>query len=80
MGYFQGGNISSGAIIHEENFHECMAVTNMHCYTYFSNFTGKIFTNQAQFAKFVKFSPLENNPLYGIATLKFFVFSAESQM
>ena len=31
VGYFQGGNISrmpSGAIIHEENFHECMAVTN----------------------------------------------------
>ena len=31
MGYFRGGNISqmpSGAIIHEENFHECMAVTN----------------------------------------------------
>ena len=31
VGYFQGGNISRmprGAIIHEENFHECMAVTN----------------------------------------------------
>ena len=31
VGYFRGGNISrmpSGAIIHEENFHECMAVTN----------------------------------------------------
>ena len=31
MGYFRGENISrmpSGAIIHKENFHECMAVTN----------------------------------------------------
>ena len=31
MGYFRGGNISrmpSGAIIHEDNFQECMAVTN----------------------------------------------------
>ena len=31
MGYFRGGNISrmpSGAIIHEENFHECIAVTS----------------------------------------------------
>ena len=31
VGYFRGGNISrmpSGAIIHEENFHKCMAVTN----------------------------------------------------
>ena len=32
MGYFRGGNISrmsSDAIIHEENFHECMAVTTV---------------------------------------------------
>ena len=29
--YFRGGNISqmpSGAIIHEENFHKCMALNN----------------------------------------------------
>ena len=29
-------------------------------------FKGKIFANRRQSAKFVKISPLENNPLYGI--------------
>ena len=45
-GYFQGGNISrmsSGAIIHEENFHECMAVTNTATLT--SAISWKIFMN-----------------------------------
>ena len=57
--------MSSGAIIHEENFHECMALNN----------TATL--NSANFHKeFVKIFPLENNLLYKLYGININVFFA----